>query len=57
MSNDEQELDFVSYQPVEMKHVFPKQDRTVSKADRKFLEKAAKAQPREERRGWGKRGR
>lgn len=50
----EHELDFVRYQPVEMKHVLPKQDRTVSKADRKFMDKAAKAQPKEERRGWGR---
>ena len=58
MSNDEQEFEFGNYQQVEMKHVLPKQDRTVSKADRKFMEKAAKAQPKEERRGWGgKRGR
>ena len=54
MSNDEQELDFVNYQPVEMKHVLPKQDRTVSKNDRKFLDKAAKVQSKEERRGWGR---
>ena len=54
MSNGEQELDFVRYQEVEIKHVLPKQDRTVSKADRKFMEKAAKAQTREERRGWGR---
>lgn len=52
--DEEHELDFVRYQPVEMKHVLPKQDRTVSKADRKYLEKAAKAQPKQERRGWGR---
>lgn len=54
---EEHELDFVRYQEVKIKHVLPKQDRTVSKADRKFLDKAAKSQLREERRGWGKRGR
>ncbi len=57
MSSDAQEFEFGNYQQVEMKHVLPEQDRTVSKADRKFMEKAAKAQPKEERRGWGKRGR
>ena len=59
MSNDkEYELDFVNYQEVELKHVSMKNDRPLgSKADRKFMEKAAKTQPKEERRGWGKRGR
>lgn len=42
MGNDEQELDFVNYQPVEMKHVLPARDRTVSKADSRYLKSAAK---------------
>lgn len=48
-NNDEQYLDFLRYQEVEVKHVLPKSERTVSKADRKFLGKAAKAQAKEDR--------
>ena len=51
--DEEHELDFVNYQEVKLKHVMPKQDRTVSKNDHKFMAKAAKAQAREDR----KRGR
>lgn len=55
MPNDEEyELDFVRYQEVKVKHVAPKSDRTVTKADRKFLAKAAKI---EAKRDGGKRGR
>ena len=50
MPNDEEyELDFVRYQEVTLKRVLPKQDRTVSKNDHKFMAKAAKAQAKEDR--------
>jgi GTP-binding protein EngB required for normal cell division len=53
-NDDEQYLDFLRYQEVKVKHVVPKSDRTVTKADRKFLAKAAK---NEAKRDGGKRGR
>lgn len=54
-NSEEYELDFVRYQEVKIKDVSMKNDKPLgSKADRKFMEKAAKAQPREERRGWGR---
>lgn len=52
-NNEEYELDFVNYQEVSLKRVLPKQDRTVSKDDHRFMAKAAKAQAKEDR----KRGR
>ena len=53
--DEEHELDFVNYQEVTIKHVSMKNDTHLgSKSDRKFMEKAAKSQPREDRRGWGR---
>lgn len=52
-NDDEQYLDFLRYQEVDVKHVMPKNDRTVTRRDHKFMAKAAKAQAKEDR----KRGR
>lgn len=54
MSDDEQYLDFLRYQEVEVKHVSMKNDKPLgSKADHRFMAKAAKTQAKEDR----KRGR
>lgn len=47
--DDEQYLDFLRYQEVDVKHVLPKQDRTVTRADRKFLAKSAKTEAKQDR--------
>lgn len=52
-NNDEEYLDFLRYQEVEIQHVVPKNDRTVTRRDHKFMAKAAKTQAKEDR----KRGR
>lgn len=47
--DDEQYLDFLRYQEVDVKHVVSKSERTVTKADRRFLAKAAKTEAKQDR--------